>query len=256
MDSLNSTLSAISTVVWGPFILIPLLLGTGLWQSYLRRASREPAEPLSDADERRISALLRDNDGRPVPAPKQGGGQPVFLRLKQPDGKVFRETRLQPGAQGYFSFEQAIPTEAPTGRWQVEFRTDPASKEAVQGMTLRIEEFLPERMKLDLDAAQPVLKPGEALKLKATAAYLYGAPASGNRFTAKLAVAIEQHPLDQLPGYFFGDPTMELPKDAKDIIDTTLPENGVLQEDIALPAEAKPRSPIAACAGSAPRGRM
>ncbi len=194
----------------------------------------------------RISALLRDNDGRPVPAPKQGGGQPVFLRLKQPDGKVFRETRLQPGAQGYFSFEQAIPTEAPTGRWQVEFRTDPASKEAVQGMTLRIEEFLPERMKLDLDAAQPVLKPGEALKLKATAAYLYGAPASGNRFTAKLAVAIEQHPLDQLPGYFFGDPTMELPKDAKDIIDTTLPENGVLQEDIALPAEAKPRSPIAA----------
>ena len=194
----------------------------------------------------RISALLRDNDGRPVPAPKQGGGQPVFLRLKQPDGKVFRETRLQPGAQGYFSFEQAIPTEAPTGRWQVEFRTDPASKEAVQGMTLRIEEFLPERMKLDLDAAQPVLKPGEALKLKAPAAYLYGAPASGNRFTAKLAVAIEQHPLDQLPGYFFGDPTMELPKDAKDIIDTTLPENGVLQEDIVLPAEAKPRSPIAA----------
>ena len=194
----------------------------------------------------RISALLRDNDGRPVPAPKQGGGQPVFLRLKQPDGKVFRETRLQPGAQGYFSFEQAIPTEAPTGRWQVEFRTDPASKEAVQGMTLRIEEFLPERMKLDLDAVQPVLKPGEALKIKATAAYLYGAPASGNRFTAKLAVAIEQHPLDQLPGYFFGDPTMELPKDAKDIIDTTLPENGVLQEDIALPAEAKPRSPIAA----------
>ena len=31
MDSLNSILSAISTVVWGPFVLIPLLLGTGLW---------------------------------------------------------------------------------------------------------------------------------------------------------------------------------------------------------------------------------
>ena len=193
----------------------------------------------------RISALLRDNDGKPVPAPTQGGGQPVFLRLKQPDGKVFRETRLQPGAQGYFSFEQAIPVEAPTGRWQVEFRTDPASKEAVQGMTLRIEEFLPERMKLDLDAS-PVLKPGQPLKLKATAAYLYGAPASGNRFTAKLAVAVEQHPLEQLPGYFFGDPTMELPKEAKDVIDTTLADNGVLEEDIALPAEAKPRSPIAA----------
>ena len=47
----------------------------------------------------------------------------------------------------------------------MEFRTDPASKEAVQGMTLRIEEFLPERMKLDLDARRRVLKPGEPLQL-------------------------------------------------------------------------------------------
>lgn len=110
----------------------------------------------------RISALLRDNDGKPVSGPGKGG-QPVFLRLKQPDGKTFRETRLQPGEQGYLSFEQTIPVEAPTGRWQVEFRTNPASKEAIQGMTLRIEEFLPERMKLDLDSPQKTLKPGEPL---------------------------------------------------------------------------------------------
>jgi uncharacterized protein YfaS (alpha-2-macroglobulin family) len=193
----------------------------------------------------RINALLRDNDGRPTDAPGKGG-QPIFLRLKQPDGKTFRETRIEPGAQGYFSFEQTIPVEAPTGRWQVEFRTDPASKEAVQGMTLRIEEFLPERMKLDLDAAQPLLKPGEPFKLKAVAAYLYGAPAEGNRFTAKLAVAVEQHPLEQLPDYFFGDPTLDLPKEAKDIIDTTLDAKGVHEQDVALPAEAKPVSTIAA----------
>jgi uncharacterized protein YfaS (alpha-2-macroglobulin family) len=188
----------------------------------------------------RVNALLRDNDGKAIKA------QPVFLRLKQPDGKVFRETRLQPGAQGYFSFEQAIPVEAPTGRWQVEFRTDPASKDAVQGMTLRIEEFLPERMKLDLDTEQDVLKPGEPFAISATAAYLYGAPADGNRFTAKLAVAVEQHPLEQLPGYFFGDPTLSLPKEAKDVIDTTLDAKGMHQENIVLPVEAKPTSTIAA----------
>lgn len=188
----------------------------------------------------RVSALLRDNDGKPVKA------QPVFLRLKQPDGKVFRETRLQPGEQGYFAFEQAIPAEAPTGRWQVEFRTDPASKEAVQGMTLRIEEFLPERMKLDLDSAQKTLKPGEPLKLQADAAYLYGAPADGNRFTARLAVAVEQHPVESMPGWFFGDPTVELPREANDVIDTTLPKDGKLREDIALPAEAGKGTTVAA----------
>lgn len=188
----------------------------------------------------RLSALLRDQDGKPTKP------QPLFLRLKQPDGKTFDERRIEPGAQGYFTYEKTIPSEAPTGRWQVEFRTDPDSKEAVQGMTLRIEEFLPERMKLDLDAAQAVIKPGQPLQLKATGAYLYGAPAAGNRFTAKLAVAVEQHPLEKLPGYFFGDPTLELPKDAKDVIDTELDAKGQLQQDLALPEEAKPVSPIAA----------
>jgi uncharacterized protein YfaS (alpha-2-macroglobulin family) len=193
----------------------------------------------------RVSALLRDNDGKPLPAPANGG-LPVFLRLKQPDGKTFRETRLQAGEQGYFSFEQVIPVEAPTGRWQVEFRTDPASKEAVQGMTLRIEEFLPERMKLDLDSAQKTLKPGEPLKLQADAAYLYGAPADGNRFTARLAVAVEQHPVEAMPGWFFGDPTVELPRQANDVIDTTLPGDGKLRQDIPLPAEVGKGTTVAA----------
>ncbi len=188
----------------------------------------------------RVSAILRDNDGKPTKP------QPVFLRLKQPDGKTFRETRLQPGEQGYFEFAQQIPVDAPTGRWQVEFRTDPASKDAVQGMTVRVEEFLPERMKLDLDAAQKTLSAGQPFRLVANAAYLYGAPADGNRFTAKLAVSVEQHPLESLPGWFFGDPTLELPRDAGDVIDTTFGSDGILREDIALPAEAKPVSTIAA----------
>lgn len=193
----------------------------------------------------RISALLRDNDGKPVPM-KGKKAQPLFVRLKQPDGKPFIESRIEAGAQGYYSFEKLIPVEAPTGRWQVEFRTDPASTETVQGMDLRIEEFLPERMKLDLATADAVLKPGKPLQLEATGAYLYGAPAAGNRFTAKLAVAVEQHPLESMPGYFFGDPTLKLPKEANDVIDTTLDAQGKLSQAVSLPEEAKPASPIAA----------
>lgn len=194
----------------------------------------------------RLSALLRDQDGQPITAKAKGKGlQPVFVRYVQPDGKTFLETSLQPDAQGYVRHTQVIPVDAATGRWRVEFRTEPASKEAVQGMTLRVEEFLPERMKLDL-IAQDVIKPGESLRLEATGAYLYGAPAASNRFTAKLTVAVEQHPLDQLPGWFFGDPTLKLPKEAKDVIDTSLDANGKLVQDIALPAEAKPVSTIAA----------
>jgi hypothetical protein len=192
----------------------------------------------------RVSALLRDQDGQPL-AMKGKALQPVFVRYVQPDGKTFLETKLQPDPQGYVRHQQIIPADAATGRWRVEFRTDPASKEAVQGMALRVEEFLPERMKLDL-GAQSVIKPGEPIHLQATGAYLYGAPAASNRFTAKLTVAVEQHPLEQLPGWFFGDPTLKLPKEAKDVIDAPLDADGKLQQDIALPPEAKPVSTIAA----------
>ncbi|KAF1696759.1 hypothetical protein CSC62_09305 [Pseudoxanthomonas jiangsuensis] len=198
----------------------------------------------------RISALLRDGDGRPLPAPAggkdQGAAQPLFLRLKQPDGRVFRETRLQPGAQGYYAFEQAIPADAPTGRWQVEFRTDPAGKDAVQGMSLRIEEFLPERLKLDLSApGQDTLAPGQALKLQADAAYLYGAPAAGNRFTATLALAVARQPLDGLPGYSFGDPTVQLPTDPRDALDTEFDPKGRIVAELPLPEEAaKAATPV------------
>ncbi len=195
----------------------------------------------------RVSALLRDADGKPaVAADGKAAAQPLFARLKQPDGKTFVESRLEAGEFGYYRFEKAIPAEAPTGRWQVEFRTDPSSKESVQGMVLRIEEFLPERMKLDLDATDGVLRPGKPLRLQATGAYLYGAPASGNRFTAKLAVAVEQHPLQALPDYFFGDPTVQLPKEAKDVVDATLGADGTLAQDIPLPVEVKADTPVAA----------
>ena len=188
----------------------------------------------------RIAALLRDGDGKALLAPAKGGEQPLFLRLKQPDGRVFRETRLEAGAQGYYAFEQAIPADAPTGRWQVEFRTDPAGKDAVQGMALRIEEFLPERLKLDLSTpkAQPTIAPGEPLKLQAEAAYLYGAPAAGNRFTAKMALAVARQPVEGLPGYSFGDPTVELPGEPRDVLDQALDPQGRLEAALPLPEEA------------------
>jgi uncharacterized protein YfaS (alpha-2-macroglobulin family) len=193
-----------------------------------------------------LSALMRDYDGRMIGGPGKAG-QPLFLTLKQPDGRDFLKTRIEPRALGYYGWDYAIPADAPTGRWQVEFRASPDGKDVVDAFTLRVEEFLPERMKLDLDSAQPTIHPGEPLKLLATAAYLYGAPADGNRFTARLTVVAEQHPVDALKDYYFGDPTISLPKDAKDIIDAKFDAQGKYQQDIALPDEAKAaKAPVSA----------
>ncbi|HEX5125062.1 MAG TPA: alpha-2-macroglobulin, partial [Rhodanobacteraceae bacterium] len=188
----------------------------------------------------RLSALLRDHDGNPIKP------QPLFITLKQPDGRPYAEAKLDPKELNYFEWSREIPADAPTGRWQVEFRTDPKSKDATQGLTFRIEEFLPERLKLDLSSSEATIKPGEPLKLAVEADYLYGAPASGNRFTARLTLAADQHPVDAHKDFFFGDPTIELPKEAKDAVDEKLDEHGKLETDIELTDAAKPTAPVAA----------
>jgi uncharacterized protein YfaS (alpha-2-macroglobulin family) len=187
----------------------------------------------------RLSALLRDFDGNAIKP------QPLFVTLKQPDGRPYAEAKLDPRELNYFEWSREIPADAPTGRWQVEFRTDPKSKEATQGLTFRIEEFLPERLKLDLSTQQAVLKPGEPLKLAVEGDYLYGAPASGNRFTARLTLSADQHPVDSHKDFFFGDPGIDLPKEAKDIIDDKLDEHGKLEQDVEIAEAAKPAAPIA-----------
>ena len=194
----------------------------------------------------RVSALLRDFDGKPLPA-GAGTAQPLFASLLQPDGKLFRQTRLQPGEQGYVQFEQAIPADAPTGRWQLQFRTAPDSGEVVQAMSLRIEEFLPERMKLELDGPAQLRAGQPNLPLSASATYLYGAPAAGNRFTARLGLALADTPVEgKLPGYRFGDATVSLPQAAsEELVDVKLGADGRWQGELPLPQEvAAARTPV------------
>ncbi|MFC5527813.1 alpha-2-macroglobulin [Rhodanobacter ginsengisoli] len=187
----------------------------------------------------RASALLRDDDGKPMKP------QSLFVRLKQPDGRSLLDKRLEPRDLNYFELSQVIPADAPTGLWQLEFRLDPASKEAVQAFPFHVEEFLPERMKVALSSPQALLQPGQPLKLKVDSSYLYGAPADGNRFTAKLLVAPEVHPLEAMKDTYFGDPTVELPRSADDVLDGKLDAQGQLVRDIELPDDVKPVAPLA-----------
>lgn len=168
----------------------------------------------------RVSALLRDFDGRPLPA------QTLYATLRQPDGRAIVQQPVEAGELGYYEFSRLIPVDAPTGRWAVDFATDPRASSAAYAFRFRVEEFLPERLKLEVDSPQQRLKPGEALSLAVEAAYLYGAPAAGNRITAKLAVANDPHPVAALPDFHFGDALAELSTEATDVVDASLDAAG------------------------------
>ncbi|HVF35914.1 MAG TPA: MG2 domain-containing protein, partial [Candidatus Saccharimonadia bacterium] len=174
----------------------------------------------------RVAALLRDHDGKPVPP------QALYATLKQPDGRALHTQQLEPGELGYYAYERRIAPDARTGRWTLELSTDPSSTESARTFEFRVEEFLPERLKLELSSPRERLAPGETLPLEVEADYLYGASAAGNRFTASVIVANDAHPVEALKDFHFGDPLAELPKDPRDVIDAVLDADGKLAQEI------------------------
>ncbi len=188
----------------------------------------------------RVCALLRDYDGKPIKP------QPLIATLKTPDGRNFATANLEPQDLGYFEFTRLIPEDAPTGRWQLEFRLDPAQKDTAHRFAFRVEEFLPERLKLDIDSPKELLRPGEPFPLTVQADYLYGTPAARNRFSAKLIVTPDQHPIATRKEFFFGDPLIELPKNTDDVLDTTLDDDGYLAANLPLLPDTKLTAPVSA----------
>ncbi len=185
-----------------------------------------------------IHGLLRDFDGRAV-APS-----PLFLSLKQPDGRIHSRHRAEADALGHFSFQRELAGNVATGRWKLEAALEPDGP-AIGEFPLRIEEFLPERLKLDLDSPAETLVPGQPVPLSVQAAYLYGAPAAGNRFLAELSF---EHPTELVqaqPGFHFGDPGLALPRPGEPALDTRLDAQGQVQTRLALPDDLPAQTPVA-----------
>lgn len=187
-----------------------------------------------------LSVLARDADGRPV-AP-----QPIQAILRRPDGKSQFTATWQPDGKlgGYYQSRIELPVDAPTGFWTLELRADPADKLATSSYRFGVEEFMPERMKLDLSSKQATVSPDDSLNIAVKGAYLYGAPAAGNQLLGVAVFERQKNPLAQkLPGFEFGDTNEDSQRERVELEQNVLDENGDLSLDVDLsPAKGK-RSP-------------
>ncbi|MCG2576528.1 alpha-2-macroglobulin family protein [Dechloromonas sp. XY25] len=187
-----------------------------------------------------LSVHARDADGRPV-AP-----QPIQAILRRPDGKSQFTATWQPDPKlpGYYQSTIDLPVDAPTGFWTLELRADPADKQATTSYRFGVEEFLPERMKLDLSSQQASVAPDDTLNIAVKGAYLYGAPAAGNQLLGVAVFERQKNPLAQkLPGFEFGDANEDSQRERVELEQNVLDENGNLELGVDLsPAQGK-RSP-------------
>lgn len=142
-----------------------------------------------------LNGLLRDADGQKVAA------QPIKVAVRRPDQQISREFVWQADDTGLYQYQLPIGANAPTGRWQLLLDLGGGIKQVYD---ILVEDFLPERLALELHAEPAPIKPQAALQVAVEGRYLYGAPAAGNRITGQLYVRPLREAVSSLPGFQFG----------------------------------------------------
>src|SRR3546814_19709554 len=85
---------------------------------------------------------------------------------------------------------------APLGAWSVEARVD-RDGEPLGRLGFHVEEFIPERLKIDLAADAPALHPDRPVTVTATARFLYGPPAADLDGSAEMPIEPAPAPFTQ-----------------------------------------------------------
>lgn len=144
-----------------------------------------------------LTALLRDKAGRAVPK------VPLTLVINRPDGVEFKRSVLQDEGDGGRSHILSLPDNASSGRWGAKLYADPKGK-AIGFVSFLVEDYTPQRMELDLKAANTVINQVEPVSISAKGRYLYGAPTSNMFINGEILVRENRKGLKQYKGYSFG----------------------------------------------------
>ncbi|WP_221800368.1 alpha-2-macroglobulin family protein [Oceanobacter mangrovi] len=174
-----------------------------------------------------FSALLRGPDGKPIRVPK------LQAVVTQPDGQRLTSISLATESAGYYHWSVALADDAMTGDWDVSVKLPDNSTSRYY---FKVEDFMPERLKIswhpDATSSNANQHSGNGkLTVPVLGEYLYGAPASGNRFLASLNVKPELHPFDNWRDYSFADAS-ETRWNSQDEQDSTLNDYGKLDLQI------------------------
>ncbi|WP_018699095.1 alpha-2-macroglobulin family protein [Amorphus coralli] len=137
-----------------------------------------------------VTALLRSD--RAVATT----GVPLTLIVTRPDGVEERRIVLTGDHAGGFTTDIDLLSTAMTGTWRIAAHVDPKAP-AIGGATFLVEDFVPERIEVSLEAADGFVELGGTLAIDVDARYLYGAPAAGLALEGETLV----RPASAVPGF-------------------------------------------------------
>lgn len=135
---------------------------------------------------------------------KTAGEVPVKLRLVTPNGREYRTWRKSTDKHGAVSIEVALDAAVLTGTYTMEVYN--ANDVMLASQPVSIEEFMPDRIKVDLSGAAKEYVSGGTVSLTATAFNLFGPPAANRTYEMESQLKRKGFFAKDFPAYTFDIP--------------------------------------------------
>ena len=143
----------------------------------------------------RYAMIVRDQQWK-VP-----GELPLKLRFVMPSGKEWTALRKNADAQGALEGTLDIPASALTGTYTLEVYT--GNDLLLTTYPFQVEEFVPDRLKVQASTGLELLKPGTTATLNIQADYFFGSPAADRKWETEIQLQQQSFRSKKFPGYDF-----------------------------------------------------
>jgi uncharacterized protein YfaS (alpha-2-macroglobulin family) len=129
-------------------------------------------------------------------------GLPLTAIVSRPDGVEHARLTLPDQGAGGRTLDLALDPDATRGGWKLAIHADPKAPPLATAGFL-VEDFVPERVKLDLSLPEGPVDPATGAELQVRADYLYGAPGADLALEGEVTLGLARS-LPDFPGYVFG----------------------------------------------------
>jgi uncharacterized protein YfaS (alpha-2-macroglobulin family) len=156
---------------------------------YAERDIYRPGEKIN------FSVILRNREWK-VP-----GNIPLKMKFLMPNGKELKSFRKTLNEEGSLEGNIDLAISAITGSYTLEVYT--STDVLLASKSFSVEEFVPDRIRVNVKPDKEFMKPGESSKLLVNAMNFFGPPAANRNYEMEIQVKQKSFSPEKFPGYDF-----------------------------------------------------
>lgn len=176
-----------------------------------------------------LNTIVRDGAWKTMP------NVPVKVKIVLPNGKEFSTIKGTLNEQSAFNTSVKLPVSTVTGSYQVEVYT--SNEVLLNSKSISVEEFIPDRIKVNASLSKESVKTGEKIEVKATALNLFGPPAANRNYEMTLTLSRKYFAPEGFTDYNFSLNGTEKKTFEQIVRQGTTDAEGNLSESFDIPEE-------------------